>query len=158
MIVVRSVSYCSSMHPRATNPHAALLQLILWVKWNFFASICISICTGLLLIRAAWLLSSLSNNIGGLLNFGDKAFVALLNSSVNRLAKLGLIGVALICNTAICKLVLVLKHFFIIHFTNFAYDSDCSDDYMMIALHDGFLHVWKNLGLQQFLPSTGHLM
>ena len=64
-------------------------------------SIYIFIYIHCLFMKEVWLFSSLSKDMGGLLNFGSRPLVSLLNSIVDKLSSLGLIAVNHVCKKAI---------------------------------------------------------
>ena len=90
---------------------AALLQLILQSKfenllWVFIPTL---VC-GCLLIRAAWIFSSLSNYISVLLKFGSKPVTGLMNSNTSRLSNVGPHSVECTCNKSTYISALVSKN------------------------------------------------
>ena len=67
-------------------------------------------------MSAVMLILSLLHNSSGLLCIGSRLPAGLLNRSVARLGKPGIISVDLICNKEIYMSVLVSKHFFMVLF------------------------------------------
>ena len=99
------------------------------------------------LIRTMWLLSSMSNNISGLLNVGGRPLTVQLNSIVVELSSVGPNGIHHICNKPISMSALDFEYFFIAHYVSFMHTSTCP---FFLWLYDDDIIWWMSRSLQKY--------